>query len=218
MSHYNIVICSPGYDFAAEYVESLSETISECSKKNLSVKWLNGQSARVHHARELSISGDKFDIHRSSQKPFNGEFSYDVIVWIDSDISWNKEDFFKLINSEYDVTTGAYLLTDMTATVYNQKYLGGIPNSYILNMKVPEKIQSCGFGFIAMKKGVFERIPRPWFNLEIAPIGQENGLDIYDMLGEDISWCYKAYKAGIDIWFDPNILVTHQKRVPLRFK
>jgi hypothetical protein len=218
MNHYNVVICSPGYEFVPEYIESLSETISECSRKNLTVKWLNGQSSRVHYARELTISGDKFDIHRDCQKPFNDQFTYDVIVWIDSDISWTNENFFKLINSKYEVTTGAYLLTDMASTVYNQNYLDGIPILYILNMKGPEKIQSCGFGFIAMKKGVFERIPRPWFNLEIAPIGQKNGVDIYDMLGEDISWCYKAYKQNIDIWFDPDILVSHHKRVPLRFK
>jgi hypothetical protein len=85
-------------------------------------------------------------------------------------------------------------------------------------MTEPEKIQSCGFGFIAIKYGVFERIPRPWFNLELASIGQKYGMDIYDLLGEDISWCYKAHKANIDIWFDPSILVTHHKRIPLRFK
>jgi hypothetical protein len=218
MNHYNVVICSPGYEFVAEYVESLSETMSQCAEKNITVKWLNGQSSRVHHARELTISGDKFDIHRESQKPFNNKFTYDTIVWIDSDISWTSKDFFNLINSKYDITTGAYLLTDNTATVYNQKYLNGIPNYYILGMTEPEKIQSCGFGFIAMKKGVFERIPRPWFNLELASIGQKYGMDIYDLLGEDISWCYKAHKANIDIWFDPSILVTHHKRIPLRFK
>lgn len=218
MNHYNIVICSPGYDFVAEYIESLTETISECHKRNLTVKWLNGQSARVHYARELTISADKFDTHRECQKPFNNQFTYDTIVWIDSDISWSVESFFKLIESNYDVTTGAYLLTDGASTVYTQEYLGGIPRQAILKMKSPTKIQSCGFGFIAIKNGVFEKIPRPWFNLEMAPIGQKHGVDIFDLLGEDISWCYKAYKANIDIWFDPEVLVTHHKRVPLAFK
>lgn len=218
MIHYNIVICSPGYDFVAEYIESLTETITECHKRNLTVKWLNGQSARVHYARELAISADKFDIHVDSQVPFNNQFTYDIIFWIDSDISWSVDSFFKLINSKYKVTTGSYLLTDGASTVYTQEYLGGIPRNIILNMKDPIKIQSCGFGFIAIKNGVFEKISRPWFNMVMAPIGKNEKGDILDLLGEDISWCYKAYYANIDIWFDPSVLVTHHKRVPLGFK
>ena len=218
MIHYNIVICSPGYDFVAEYIESLTETISECHKRNLTVKWLNGQSARVHYARELAISADKFDIHIDSKVPFNNQFTYDIIFWIDSDISWSVDSFFKLIDSEYEVTTGSYLLTDGASTVYTQEYLGGIPRALILNMKEPVKIQSCGFGFIAMKSGVFEKISRPWFNMVMAPIGKNENGDVFDLLGEDISWCYKAYHASIDIWFDPGALVTHHKRVPLGFK
>lgn len=217
MQHFNIVICSPGYSFVAEYIKSLTETINACNQLNLSIKWINGQSARVHYARELAVSNDNFDIHRDCQIPFNNEFTYDTIVWIDSDISWSTDTFIKLINSPYQVTTGAYLLTDGASTIYTPEYLEGVPSHLIKKMKHPIKIQSCGFGFIGIKKGVFERLPRPWFNHVLAPIGRDLNGDILDLLGEDISWCYKAYKANIDVWFDPEILVTHHKTVPLSF-
>jgi len=216
MNHYNILIASPGTHFHADYVESLSKTLHECAKKSLTVKWINGQSSLVHHARELTISGGGKELSANDTSPCKG-IGYDSIVWIDSDISWKTDDFFRLVNSPYEVTTGAYLLTDGSTTVHAFKSPGGIPRDVIRQLDEPFKIQSCGFGFIAMKRGVFERMPRPWFNHEFAKVGEQNGRDVFDCVGEDISWCIKAYREKIDIWFDPKVLVTHHKTVPLNF-
>ena len=76
-------------------------------------------------------------------------------------------------------------------------------------------VQSIGFGFVAMRTGVFERMERPWFAHESQKVEREDGTFIVDSLGEDISWCVKAYKAGIPVFLDPSVLVTHMKQVAI---
>ena len=82
-------------------------------------------------------------------------------------------------------------------------------------MKDPLKVQSIGFGFVAMKSGVFEKLERPWFKHYLQSIEKDDGTTIEDSIGEDISWCINAYKAGVDIYFDPDVLVKHIKKVPI---
>lgn len=218
MTHYDILIASPGSSFVAGYVQSLAETLHGCAQRNLTVKFLNGQSSLVHHARELTASGGGKELDPTQTAP-GKDLTYGTIVWIDSDITWTPEDFFRLVDSPHAVTTGAYLLNDGTTTVHAWNVPGSIPAATMLNMSEPFKIQSCGFGFIAMKSGVFEAMPRPWFNHEFQKVGVDaQGNDVVDCLGEDISWCVKAHRAKIDIWFDPRVLVTHNKMMPLRFR
>jgi len=218
MKHYDILIASPGSEFLGAYVRSLAETLHGCAQRNLSWKFLNGQSSLVHHARELTASGGEgkeLDPHQTSP---GKDLTYDTIVWIDSDISWTPEQFFALVDSRHEVTTGAYLLTDGSTTIHAWGRPGSVPAVELLRMREPIKVQSCGFGFIAMKRGVFEAMQRPWFNHEFQKVGTApDGSDVIDCLGEDISWCVKAHRAKIEIWFDPRALVTHNKTMPLQF-
>ena len=65
-----------------------------------------------------------------------------------------------------------------------------------------------GFGWVLIKKGVFENLEYPWF----APKMQvfESG-SVQDMCGEDVSFCLDAKEKGYDIWCDPRIRVGHEK-------
>jgi hypothetical protein len=73
----------------------------------------------------------------------------------------------------------------------------------------PIEVGGVGFGFVAMKSGVFESIPRPWFL--IGKVLWKEGEDLRVNLGEDYSWCERAKAAGYTIWVDPNIKVKHHK-------
>lgn len=218
MNHYNVLIATPGAMLEAQYVKSLVATLTECDKLDISYKWLNNYSSLVHHARELVASGTE-DLNLDPTQITAGgkNITYDKIFWIDSDISWTPEQFFKIYNSDKDVMSGAYLLADgFTTTVHAWGAPGGMSAVDIVKMKDPIKVQSLGFGFVAMKSGVFEKIQRPWFNLEYVKVGEDkDGKDIIDSVGEDISWCVKAYRAGIDLYFDPTVLVTHMKKQPI---
>jgi len=221
VQHYDVLIATPGAMLEAQYVKSLVLTLAECDKRGITYKWLNAYTSLVHHARELTASGvEGLNLDPTQESPGGKDITYNKIFWIDSDIAWTVEDFFAIYDSEYDVTSGAYLLADgYTTTVHAWGTPGGIPAEQILKMREPMKVQSIGFGFVAMKYGVFESIQRPWFNHEQVQVGKDSvGNAVIDTVGEDISWCIKAYRAGIDIYFDPAVLVDHIKKSPIRWR
>lgn len=213
MKHYDVLIATPGAKLEAQYVKSLVITLEECSKRGISFKWLNAYTSLVHHARELTATGGEgLELDPDARGPLNDSVTYNKIFWIDSDIEWTPEQFFKLYNSEYEVASGAYLLSDeKTTTVHAWGNPGGIPKNEILKMTDPIKVQSIGFGFVAIKSGVFERLERPWFAHMIQRMQNSRGEILEESLGEDISWCVRAYKAGIPIHFYPDVLVNHMK-------
>ena len=100
--HYHVVIATPGRMFHAEYVKSLVETMQTLVNKGLQVKFLNKYTSFVPTARELTAI-DSWSHDYSSREIGRGEFTYDKIFWIDSDIEWTVEDFMKLYESEHDV-------------------------------------------------------------------------------------------------------------------
>jgi len=221
MKHYDVLIATPGAMLEAQYVKSLVQTLAECDKRGITYKWLNHYSSLVHHARELTAAGSEgMNLDPTQISPGGKDITYKKIFWIDSDISWTPDQFFKIYDSEYDVASGAYLLSDgYTTTVHAWGAPGGMPAEEIVSLKDPVKVQSLGFGFVAMKSGVFEKIQRPWFNHEYVKVGENpNGTDIIDSVGEDISWCIKAYRAGIELYFYPTVLVTHMKKQPITWE
>ena len=221
IKHYDVLIATPGAMLEAQYVKSLVLTLEECDRRGITYKWLNAYTSLVHHARELTASGaEGLDLDPTQTSPGGKDITYNKIFWIDSDIAWTVDDFFTIYDSEYEVASGAYLLADgRTTTVHAWGTPGGIPPEQILKMKEPLKVQSIGFGFVAMKCGVFEQIQRPWFNHEQVQVGVDGaGNAVIDTVGEDISWCVKAYRAGIDIYFEPTVLVDHIKKSPIRWR
>jgi len=218
MQHYDVLIATPGNMLEAQYVKSLILTLEECNKRGITYKWLNAYTSLVHHARELTASGiEGLNLDPSQISPGGKNISYNKIFWIDSDIAWTPEQFFKIYDSKYDVATGCYLLADgFTTTVHAWGAPGGMLATEIVKLKDPLRVQSHGFGFVAMRSGVFEKIQRPWFSHEYVKVGEDsNGKDIMDAVGEDISWCVKAYRAGIELYFHPDVLVTHMKKQPI---
>jgi hypothetical protein len=216
--HYDVLIATPGAMMEAQYVKSLVATLAECDKRGITYKWLNHYSSLVHHARELTACGlNGYSLDPAQTSPGGNDITYGQIFWIDSDISWKPEQFFKIYESKHDVTAGCYLLADAyTTTVHAWGAPGGMAATEIVNLKDPIRVQSLGFGFVSMKSGVFEKIQRPWFNHEYVKVGTNaDGSDIIDSVGEDISWCIKAYRAGIELYFDPTVLVTHMKKQPI---
>jgi hypothetical protein len=219
MDHYDVLIATPGHSLENQYVVSLTETLSELNKQGISYKWLNAYSSLVHNARELTATGGgNYMLNPLDAGPLGDRVTYNKIFWIDSDIAWTPKDFLKIYNSDYDVATGAYLLADgVTTSVHEWGTPGGMSVDKIKSLKKPLKVQSMGFGFVAMKAGVFEKLERPWFGHYTQPINLPNGKTIDTYLGEDISWSINAYKAGIEIYFDPTVLVGHMKKVKIEW-
>lgn len=210
--HYDIVIATPGRMMHAEYVTSLVNTIDELASRGIRVKYLNKYSSFIPTARELTAS-NTWGHDYSSNEIGLGEFTYGRIVWIDSDIEWTFEDFAKLISSPHDVISGLYALdpTGKVAVGYvndHGTYTRVNKVEFLLHEE-PVEVSAVGFGFVCMKSGVFESIPRPWFLIGRMQWGQDSDMKVN--VGEDYSWCGKAQHAGYKIYVDPTVKVRHHK-------
>jgi len=209
--HYNVVIATPGRQFHADYVMSLMETTKWLNENGLTYTMLNTYSSFVPSAREMTATGTY--VHNWETKEVgSGKFTYDKIFWIDSDISWTNEDFRRIYESELDVVSGLYQ-TDVYGTVAcNYPDNEGRPTKVnkveFLLFDEPVEVGGVGFGFVAMKQGVFENIPRPWFGIKKIKWPEH---DFLTNVGEDYSWCYNATGAGYKIWIDPLVKVNHHK-------
>lgn len=214
MNKVNIIIATPGHSVMSSYVKSLLSLASVFSEIGLSWIWSSEYSSHVADAREITLSGTiKNNIVEN--RPLEGAIDYDKILWIDSDINFTPEDVLKLINSDKDIISGAYLLATGEVTAYREILGPSYTYDEVLKMTEPVKIAGCGFGFLAVKKGVFESLSRPWF--QSALVKTKDGFE-FPMMGEDLSWCKRVTDKGYEIWLDPTIRVTHHKTMKLTWE
>ena len=76
------------------------------------------------------------------------------------------------------------------------------------NYKEPFTVDYAGMGWMLIKKGVFEKIPYPWFAGRYMQLSDT----ICDLTSEDVSFCLAAKDAGFKVWVDPDIRVGHEKK------
>ena len=217
--HFNVLIATPGHSMTQAYVRSLAKTIYYFDKNNISWNYLTEYSSLVADAREKTIGGTAYQDPTDS-RPGQGTYTYDRIMWIDSDIEWEPEDIFQLMSHDYDVVSGCYMLANEEVTAYPKVLRGGMTKEQILSKKKPFEVRGVGFGFLMVKQGIFEKIKRPWFSqISVYIENEETGEkeEKFPLMGEDLSWCEKVHRMGIPIMVDPLVRVTHHKYVKIEW-
>ena len=216
MSHVNLVIATPGHSMMGSYVKSLLALISELNTRGITWAFSNHYSSLVHNAREMTLSGTNQNSFEQ-RKPFEGNLTYDKVMWIDSDIAFEPEDVLKLYYSDKDIISGAYLLSNGESTSYPKLLDRALIITEIQELDGLCKIEGSGFGFICIKTGVFEQLTRPWFGPVIVTMKDpdDDSERTFPIVGEDISWCYRVRQLGYEIWLDPTVKVTHHKTMTL---
>lgn len=210
--HYNVLIATPGRSMENEYVKSLIKTVTYLNENNISYLYLNEYSSQVNMAREATTMGSMF-LDAFSTKPLSGKVTYDKIFWIDSDISWEIEDFTRLYGSDKDIISGLYFSDRGVPMAELSKELGEV-----LGKNEITEVGAAGFGFICVKSGVFESIPRPWFDIVMQKIKNDEGQEMLVPFGEDYSWCKKAINYGFKVYLDPSVQLAHHKRTTIALK
>jgi len=156
-----------------------------------------------------------------NQIPWDGKLEYDYQLWIDNDIVFNTESFFRLyqLGMEREIACGWYATEDGHTTSVAHwleeeefKANKGVMNHETVETmskrRKPFTVDYTGFGWVLIQKGVFENLEYPWFAPQMQVF--ESG-EVQDMCGEDVSFCLDAKKAGMEIWCDPRIRVGHEK-------
>lgn len=232
--HINVVFCIPGREFTANFLQSWTNLCNAMYQNGISFALSNAYSPVVYYARSACL---RLHVLRGrNQKPFNEEFTYDYLMWIDSDIVFTPENFFVLLqrmqqNRELQILSGLYLMADGHHTTcvdkWDEDYFQQNGSFQFLTLeqtkakaKEEETIKNngifecvyIGFGWCMIRSGVFEQLEYPHFRPEFHEL--KNG--IYDFSSEDASFFLEMRKKGIKSYVDPNVLVGHEKMVVLR--
>ena len=143
------------------------------------------------------------------------------ILWIDDDVVFTPEDFTKLYEEDKDIISGLYLMasgTHFAAVEYwDEEYFQNngsfefIEKQNIGSRILPFKVEYVGFGFLLIKKGVFEQLNYPWFEPTYLKIK-----DCNDFSMEDVTLCLKLKQKKIEVFVHPEVVVGHQKEIELR--
>lgn len=203
-----VMIGTPCYDGRIDvwYVNSLVNTIKMSFEKNIEITpiWVSFD-ALIQRARndtvQLAIAGQ-----------------YDDLIWIDSDIEWQPEWFFKLLEYPHDVVGGTYRKKgDKEEYVLRAVENGQIdPESGLL------EVSGLGTGFVKMSAKALQYL---WDSSKsyLDPKDNQERKMIFDvvikdkdMISEDIVAFFKLIEGGFKIYLDPTMTCNHIG--PYKFK
>ena len=211
-----IVFCMPGREYSREFLLSWSDLLMQATAKGHQCMISQQYSSVVHFARAKCLGGDV--TKGPDQKPFQGGVEYDAMMWIDSDIIFKPEDFFKILESPHDVTAGLYMMEDLThlAVVKDWDTDMFLKNGTFKFIRPDDlvgaaqyvKVAYAGMGWMLIRKGVVEDLKYPWFWSDLQKIG-----DLVDMNSEDVAFCRALEAAGHPVHVDTQLRVGHQKKM-----
>jgi hypothetical protein len=223
----SLVFCLPGRGCSFTFLKNFVQLCFDLVQNGVSIQISQDYSSMVNFARCKCLGANV--LRGPKQVPWDGKLPYDYQLWIDSDIVFNTEKFWQLVSlalgdpenevPEKEIAAGWYCTEDGRTTSVAHwleeddfRNNGGVMNhetvESISKRRKPFTVDYTGFGWVLIKKGVFENLEYPWF----APKMQvfESGA-VQDMCGEDVSFCLDAKDAGFEIWCDPRIRVGHEK-------
>lgn len=214
-----IILCVPGKTFSDNWVNAWTSTTALLGRSGHTWGYSMSYDPVVYYARNRVLGGN--NVNGAVQKPFQGSVDYDYMVWIDSDMVWKADDVLKLLSHDRDIVSGCYVTQNnvdfpIVETLDYDKLAQQGAFSFMTRSELdakaaPFKVSYVGFGFLAVKKGVFEAMNYPWFQPRWVQHDQ-----FVDFAAEDVSFCWTAAELGKEIWVDPSIRVGHEKSIVLR--
>ena len=217
-----VIFCLPGREFSGRFLQSWTELVYACLSNGIQPIMSQHYTSVVYYVRNMCLGGDL--IAGPDQKPFQGKVNYDYMMWIDSDIVFTPDQFFKLIDADKDIASGLYKMHDnihyATVEKWDDDFFVKNGSYQFMTPEIMSKkkglvsVAYTGLGWMLVKKGVFESLQYPWFQ----PIWKEynyQGQHIKEFASEDVSFCHMIKEKGYDIWVDPEIVVGHEKMMTL---
>lgn len=203
-----VMIGTPCYDGRIDvwYVNSLVNTIKLAKDYDVEITpiWVSFD-ALIQRARNDTI-----------QLAVEGNF--DDLVWIDSDIEWQPDWFFKLLDYPQDVVGGTYRKKgDKEEYVLRASDNRSIdPDTGLI------EVTGLGTGFVKMSRNAIQylwdtSVPYidPKDNKERRMVFDVVIKDM-DLVSEDITAFFKLTDGGFKIWLDPKMTCNHTG--PYKFK
>lgn len=236
MTKLKVVFCLPGRTFSNRFLIRWSELILHLTRTQLYDFCISNEySSFVTFARTKCLGASV--TRGAHQKPFNGQLDYDVMVWIDSDIVFTTQQVIELIESTraHAMVSGLYKMEGGThyAAVRSwddSYFLKHASFEFLTDNDVHEfrqqsqgvNVMPCayaGMGFMAIRRGVIEQLPYPWFHRDVhrIPTGSPDIPEMVDCCSEDVALCRNLIEKGIvpAIAVRLDLRVGHEKTVVL---
>ena len=193
------MIGTPCYDGRIDvwYTNSLINTVKQSYEHDVEITpmWVSFD-ALIQRARNDTI-----------QLALEGE--YDDLIWIDSDIEWQPEWFFKLLEHPVDVVGGTYRKKGD-----REEYVVRVPGATDATTGLME-VQGLGTGFLRMNRLAMQYL---WDSNKSYIDKKDNKerrmiFDVIvtdnDLMSEDIYALQKLIDGGFKIWLDPSMTCSH---------
>lgn len=130
-----------------------------------------------------------------------------LLFW-DDDVLVPSGALFQLLEADAPIVSGFYTsrMPPVQPIAYKRIAKAGHHYQPIMPVK-PGKflVDGCGAGFLLIRREVFERLSRPWFQFLC---GRKKGSNV----SEDFYFCEKAIKAGFQIVVDSRVSCGHVGR------
>jgi GT2 family glycosyltransferase len=216
-----IIFCLPGASYSGRFLQCWTNLLAELPKYKISYGLSQHYMCNIYHVRTKCLGAS---IERGvDQKPFDGKLDYDYILWIDSDMVFEPEDLFKLLEHDKDVISGVYKMSDdvnyaTVETMDDEFFAQNMYYQFLQREDVKHKnkklfrVDYTGMGWMLVKRGVIEKMKYPWFY----PRKKEwKARGWSEFVWDDVEFCMRVRELGHDIWIDPNIIIGHEKMVVL---
>lgn len=210
-----LIFCLPGQTYSRNWLNCWNRTVRWMHQNNIEYDTSTYYDPIIYACRNHILHGIP-DLGKK-QQPWQGRFTYDYQIWIDSDMVWTIKDLERLISyPQYDIVSGCYMKQNDTDYALGIADASGTQmikatREMIDPMADPFPVWLVGFGFVAIKYGVVESLEYPWFR----PIVLDED-KFYTFTSEDMGFCHMAREKGFTIWLDPGIQVGHEKSWILR--
>jgi hypothetical protein len=235
-----IVFCLPGRGVSYQFLKSFVQLCFDLVQNQMSIQISQDYSSMVNFARCKCLGANVLrgpdQVPWDGKLEYDYQLWIDSDIVFNSDKFWQLCDLAvpeDVVSTNEDgettwdetkensIAAGWYATEDGKTTSVAHwldeddfRNNGGVMNHEMVDgiskRSKPFTVDYTGFGWVMIKKGVFEHpeMKYPWF----APKMQvfESGA-VQDMCGEDVSFCLDAMEAGFEIWCDPRIRVGHEK-------
>ena len=191
-----ILFCIPGNAFTPRFLANWTTLITELTEKGIPYYLSTGYTPVVHIAREKVLDA------------LNEKIEYTHVMWIDSDIDFTPNDFFKLLSYNKPVVSGLYRLVS-----YPERFSAMINKEFVSRNFIANNINCCspsiieadwvGLGWMLTQAEVYKKLKFPY-------------VDSSNTKMEDELFCDKLRKNGYKINVDLTTVVGHEKIQVLR--
>lgn len=194
-----VLICTPAYsgEVNYRYTESVMAATVYCLFHQIQVELkIAARMTLLEYARAYLAA-----------KFLEGDYTH--LMWIDADLGFDPRAIVKLVKHDKDIVGGVYPVKSIPVWFPYEPI--GEPQGSL------QKVKSLPGGFLLVSRRAMQAVAESVPTFEIEHQSEKvTAPNIYQMehrgsalMGEDVMFCERARKCGLDLWVDPDIDFVH---------